>query len=65
MTTTEDIRLGAVVSLRLDADMLERLNALEAKLRGAGRRDCNRSTIIRIAIDLLLANPAALTQEKP
>ena len=52
--STEKPKRAGFVCVRLDDTMLGRLNDLEAKLRGQGRRDCNRSVLIRTALQMLL-----------
>ncbi len=39
-----------IIGVRLPADLLARLDALEARERGTGRRDVNRSSIMRDAL---------------
>lgn len=52
-TTGDD--LGESIRLRLDGELLRRLDLLEAYARGLGRRDVNRSSLIRSAVNEFVA----------
>lgn len=42
--------LGAPLRVRVENKILDGLNRIEAKARGAGMRDVNRSTLVRAAL---------------